>query len=64
METSIKPRKIPAKVEDGNDDCGEDLKGLGCGAHTPMFLWNPTVMNMRSSSCHYWRGYLRLHAQM
>ena len=28
-EAGIKPRKIPKKVEQGDDDCGEDLKGLG-----------------------------------
>ena len=28
-EAGIKPRKIKKHVEDGNDDCGEDLSGLG-----------------------------------
>ena len=28
-EAGIKPRKIKKRVEDGNDDCGEDLSGLG-----------------------------------
>ena len=28
-EAGIKPRKIPQKVEQGDDDCGEYLKGLG-----------------------------------
>eukprot|EP00959_Pyramimonas_sp_CCMP1952_P060418 1262058-Pyramimonas_sp.AAC.1 len=32
-EAGIKPRKIPKAVEEGNDDCGDGLKGLGCSAH-------------------------------
>ena len=27
-EAGIKPRQIPKHVEDGHDDCGDDLKGL------------------------------------
>eukprot|EP00959_Pyramimonas_sp_CCMP1952_P175137 3659898-Pyramimonas_sp.AAC.1 len=27
------PIKIPKVVEYGNDDCGDDFKGLGCSAH-------------------------------
>eukprot|EP00959_Pyramimonas_sp_CCMP1952_P286688 5994726-Pyramimonas_sp.AAC.1 len=29
----IKPRKIPKLVEEGNDDCENDLKGLGCSTY-------------------------------
>eukprot|EP00959_Pyramimonas_sp_CCMP1952_P354468 7425623-Pyramimonas_sp.AAC.1 len=29
----MKPRKIPNVVEEGYDDCGDDLKGLGCSAN-------------------------------
>eukprot|EP00959_Pyramimonas_sp_CCMP1952_P458868 9477332-Pyramimonas_sp.AAC.1 len=29
----VEPRNIPRVVEDGNDDCGEDLTGLGRGAY-------------------------------
>eukprot|EP00959_Pyramimonas_sp_CCMP1952_P440603 9224553-Pyramimonas_sp.AAC.1 len=32
-EAGIKPRKIPEIVEEGNDDCGDDLKGLGVSAY-------------------------------
>ena len=28
-EAGIKPEKIPKRVEEGNDDCGDDLSGLG-----------------------------------
>eukprot|EP00959_Pyramimonas_sp_CCMP1952_P117436 2454864-Pyramimonas_sp.AAC.1 len=32
-EAGNKPRGIPKLVEDGSDDCGEDLRGLGRGAY-------------------------------
>eukprot|EP00959_Pyramimonas_sp_CCMP1952_P401587 8414466-Pyramimonas_sp.AAC.1 len=32
-KAGIKPRKIPEMVEEGNDDCGDDFKGLGCSAN-------------------------------
>ena len=28
-EAGLKPKKIPKHVEDGSDDCGDDLSGLG-----------------------------------
>ena len=32
-EAGIKPRRVTKQIEDGNDDCGEDLKGLGCSSY-------------------------------
>eukprot|EP00959_Pyramimonas_sp_CCMP1952_P454130 9469413-Pyramimonas_sp.AAC.1 len=32
-EAGIKPRKMPKIVEEGSDDCGDDLTGLGRSAH-------------------------------
>eukprot|EP00959_Pyramimonas_sp_CCMP1952_P288367 6030064-Pyramimonas_sp.AAC.1 len=41
-EAGIKPRKIPQLVEEGNDDCGDDLKGLGCSAYYTDVPLTPT----------------------
>eukprot|EP00959_Pyramimonas_sp_CCMP1952_P090811 1901177-Pyramimonas_sp.AAC.1 len=32
-EAGIEPREIPIKAAFCNGDCGEDLRGLGCGAY-------------------------------
>eukprot|EP00959_Pyramimonas_sp_CCMP1952_P216156 4521111-Pyramimonas_sp.AAC.1 len=54
---------MPKVAEDGNDDCGEDLKGLVRGACYTDVPWapTPTVTAMRKLSSHYQRGFLRMH---
>eukprot|EP00959_Pyramimonas_sp_CCMP1952_P335919 7033884-Pyramimonas_sp.AAC.1 len=39
-EAGIKLRRIKQHVEDGNDDCGDDLSGLG---QDLMATWNTDV---------------------
>eukprot|EP00959_Pyramimonas_sp_CCMP1952_P388589 8142425-Pyramimonas_sp.AAC.1 len=51
-EAGIKPRSIPNIVEEGNDDCGDDLKGLGCSTYyTDVALDSDTKSDDEEETC-------------